>query len=681
MRHSRPSSDTTRVQKRYFARIRAAKHSASALSHASSSSVLGDGDLNNSRGKRKKTTIPTLDIILPRDGYTSNEVISKKRKIMDKSCVTATPLPSIQSSGNGKREGSELKTKKQLLLEKDDWVCTTLARPLVLKHQADVPRENKRAVAEGVTKPRALSLQEPFAISSDVHPAGRGREAREYNPTGYPSLERRSYLDTGDDGGRRFGGAFRNLSDGGYVQIGGSTQFEGRTATPQSIDERGSVARQMSDASEETMLFDLDSRQEGYGTPSRPPPSPAQLRPGSNGSGILRGGYQIAPIQDDSEDMGLYQDDPRWGGLGRGGHVANGFPSSPLAPYSQNFGGRARLTSNNRFLRENSGLAEDLIEEIEEVARNSDPSSPSTVLSTIYLRQDLATPSQISAPHIPNNYRKNLGYQTRSHGKHLARGLYRRQPSKNILSGLNHILQEEIEGTQNLSLIANISSSEISSAAGGDEGDSWMLGSNVSPQQEEELKNRPNVLVQDYDNDWETFLNNERLNKSKDMEQEGAKDDMQRYLDGVGIWEKQPRDSEEEQIEDQLNHNILEEHEDLYQHEHNFSPAINIQDGMLKQHSGYLPETRPRFLSEVGEEENGDAPRRDFVTGPLDKLGVQDPPQRASSSVGKPRTVDRYKESFSTENMNVREGSGRHFSFLFFPSKTPQNKVIAPTCC
>lgn len=539
-RHNRPSSDTTRLQKRYFAKVRAAQSSTHPVAHAGSSSVFGGEDSASGPRKRKRPPIPALDIIVPKNGDVSQGEGVKKRRLLETTHgVTSTPTSSVQSFGNMSRRGGRLRSKKQLLLEKDDWVCTALARPLVLKNQGDDSnRGRRRAEAPNVAKPLGLDLCEPFTAPAHPHRAVSAEsEKRVYIPPVYPSPERRAHLDTGDDSDIRPGRAFRNLSDGGYVQIGGSTQAGNRTATPHSLCRYGSTGREMSDISEETMLFDLDGRQE---TPSRPSAFTTVQMPRRVAGGIFGRDYQVPFARDGSEDMVYYPKDSRLKHIGQDGYGVNQFPSSPLAPYSQNIHSNGLLIPGNNFLACNQEPTDTLIGEIEKAVAEVDSTSSPGIQSTIHLGLEPVTPPPTRVQLLPagNGIWENSGYQEKRYSRRPTHDHYQvLESNRQNPFGLNRLLEEEAKSTQNLSLMAYASSPE--NPLDDEEGESWMLGSNISLGLYETREADTNIHPQEFDDDWGAFLRSSTPAGGVGVEQQKAEDDAQSYLDKLGIWEKQ----------------------------------------------------------------------------------------------------------------------------------------------
>lgn len=622
-RHNRPSSDTNRLQKRYFAKVRAAQSSIHSVAHAG---VLGAEDLANRPGKRKKPPIPAFDIIIPKDGDASQGAAAKKRKLLETINEFGASTPtSVQSFGNMGQGSGRLRSKKQLLLEKDDWVCTTLARPLVLKNQGDYPSGRRYGTAAKVAKPLGLDLCEPSPVQNHSHGVGSvENNQRACTPPVYPSPERRAHVDAGEDSDRRFGRAFQNLSDGGFVQIGGSTQAGNRTATPHSFVENGSIERELSDISEETMLFDLYGRQE---TPSRP-----TLR---MAGGIFGRDYQIPFVRDGSEDTFYYPRDPR---VGWGGDVDR-FPSSPLAPYSQNVQSQGVLIPRSGFLADNQEPADSLIGEIEKAVAGLDPRISPEIQPATRPGPGPVTPPPIRVPPAGKDIPRNLGYQGRKHSRYQTHNHYQvPESNRRNLFGLNSLLEEETKSTPNLSLMAYASSSESSPTNdNNEEGEDWMLGSNMSPGLYETRGANSNVHPRESD-DWEAFLNNSELAGGMDVGQEDVKDDAQSYLDQLGIWEKQSGDIGGQELVDSQYSDNEEECRDFYHQGEDVMPVDKITSTTEFPHSRDLPveTTGLRILS--GEDK--DASSGGFLEEPLEEsCGIKDNAPADSFGVNVEATV------------------------------------------
>lgn len=599
-RNNRSSSNTTRLQKRYFAKVRAAQASIP-FSHAGSPFDFGDEGASVG-GKRRGARIPDLDIIVPRGRNQLGEVL-KKRKLFgtpgelpliegSSQLRTATQTSCLQGSGDEK-QGNELKTKKQLLLEKDDWVCTTLSRPLVLKRTA--------------TR-RTGSSNHRETVQDPVGPGGAGPHALSF--TGYPSLERRSveYVDTEEGGSSRFGNrAFRNLSDGGYVQIGGSTQSE--------LNGKNPPGREMSHISEETMLFDLDGPQE-YGSPSRP--SPVRSIPTRDSNPFGRDHRIASPRVDLGKKEYYLGGYANWDPV-RHGAVKDGFPSSPLTPYSFNIND-LKLPPHRDYFSGESPEQLGLIEEIEEAAADVLSSSPSTILSTIHIRPE-SVPSPLlgtSLQPIDNTqgraeHQDKLRYR---YPTHVEKAIV--QPSRQKILDLKE-LEEEIEITQNPSLIAYASSG--SSSSNGDENDNWMLGSHLPPELCRGYETINSAPSAESPGNWGALFKTGIGDGDDSMEiRHGERRyDAEKYLEEVGIWEKHPGNIDEELVED---------HSDASESEDDIGPyeqADDIAQATRKPGTKETDDERAQntTLSNPfpcpGKKDEGE-PWRDFVIGPLNSF-------------------------------------------------------------
>lgn len=602
VRHSRPSSDIHRLQKRYFAKVRAAQSSIHSVTQAGPHSVLGASASASGHVKRKRLPIPALDIIVRKDGDASQGIATKRRKLLEVTdgVGTSTPASSVYSVGDAGRASGGLRSKKQLLLETDNWVCTTLARPLVLKKQADEPSGRRRTAEEKVAKPLGLDLCEPPIAPVRFHQARDAEsETTTHSAPIYLSPERQTYLNAGGDANRRVGRVFRNLSDGGYVQIGGSTQAGNRTATPRSFGERGSVQRGVSNISEETMLFDLDGRQERYETPPQPSPFSTQPIPRRRENEIFGNEYQAPYVQDGSEDTIYYPRDSRWGRVGRDRHVTDQFPSSPLAPYSQNIHNQGKLMYRDPFLAGSQEPADSLTGEIERAVADVDPNSPPTILPTIHLRPEPVTPpphSQIPPAGGDSEYQGRPYSRYLTYGRHQALA-----PTGLNFFGLNRLCEEGIEGTQNLSLMAYASSSGSAFGDDDEEGGSWMLGSNISPEPYEKYDDNTDVSLREPEDDWETFLRHDVLTGDGGVEHEETRDDAQSYLDQVGIWEKHSGDfGDQALVENQCSDNE-EEYRDFY--DQGVVSVISVSNTTAIPDPGELQAATPGLCLQPEEEE------------------------------------------------------------------------------
>ncbi|PWW76915.1 hypothetical protein C7212DRAFT_357529 [Tuber magnatum] len=117
------ASTTSRLQKRYFAKVRAAAQTFAAPS--------SQGNLPHAF-KRKRRTTPEFDIVVKK-ARTDYEETDRRG---------SSPLLHIDK-GAGKRGGMEMeedirKARRRLLLEREDWVCTTLSKPLILKSREEI---------------------------------------------------------------------------------------------------------------------------------------------------------------------------------------------------------------------------------------------------------------------------------------------------------------------------------------------------------------------------------------------------------------------------------------------------------------------------------------------------------------------------------------------------------------
>ncbi|KAL7268483.1 hypothetical protein RUND412_008888 [Rhizina undulata] len=187
-RHNNPASDITRLQKQYFAKVRTTLNSAIPPSSGFVEPVARDGNDDGAgrsreiltftreqiESKKRKLVIPDFDIITAKVkvdekcGRKHMDLQScglKKRKLLspvdeevsllEKSRHRRTTSPSISKNAlaKGKKtapsDGS--KTQKQLLLETDDWVCTSLSWPMKLRKKSTEPSAKPTPVASKVS--------------------------------------------------------------------------------------------------------------------------------------------------------------------------------------------------------------------------------------------------------------------------------------------------------------------------------------------------------------------------------------------------------------------------------------------------------------------------------------------------------------------------------------------------
>ncbi|CAZ84772.1 unnamed protein product [Tuber melanosporum] len=118
------ASTTSRLQKRYFAKVRAAAQTFVIPS--------SQGNLPHAF-KRKRRTIPEFDIIVKKARIDHGETAQKG----------ASQLLYIDNDPTGKRGGKGMeedirKERRRMLLEREDWVCTALSKPLFLKNREEM---------------------------------------------------------------------------------------------------------------------------------------------------------------------------------------------------------------------------------------------------------------------------------------------------------------------------------------------------------------------------------------------------------------------------------------------------------------------------------------------------------------------------------------------------------------
>lgn len=329
------TSTTSRLQKRYFAKVRAAAQTFTIPS--------SQGNLPPNVFKRRRQTTPEFDVVVKKARSDHEEAVRE----------VASPLLHIVKD-SGKKGGREVeedvrKARRRILLEREDWVCTTLSKPLVLKSKeemrklkANFHREVVETSSSGATSSEdesdeddenddstaLLNYGEQGAVSIP-HESRRRMVSREDTP------ELPEYPENDEDI---------------YIRIGGSTQ---RSATSEIDSTRATESASRSTevnptairgSSADTMLLDFDKHKPMF-----------QFQ-------------HITPTVSDMVERKRRE------------LRQSGYSSSPLARYSRQRGNRVPMPLDG-----GSGeVCEDdhLIKEVEQV---SSP-IPSSTSSTIILR-------------------------------------------------------------------------------------------------------------------------------------------------------------------------------------------------------------------------------------------------------------------------------------------------------
>lgn len=622
-RNGKPSSDTARIQKRYFAKVRA--KNSTPLAHAALSFAFA-GDGTSVSGGRRKARVPELDIILTRESQ-------KKRKAYD-TPHDLMPFGELveeadKSTENRTHRSSDIRTKKQRLLEKDSWVCTTLARPLVLKSKQSAVnvRPQERATPEILRNP------ELFLDPINKVGFGGGYEGRldEPNYSRYPSLERRSVNHVGNEHRGFSGGVLRNLSDGGFVQIGGeSTQFGGSNS-----EQRGLSGREMSDISEETMLFDIEGRPEEN--------SPPMILRDPN---LFGKKHDIENFRRLPEDIGFNLND--WN-ANRYTQTHGGYPSSPLAPYSQVpcEWGSSPPAPVNKFISTRQEKGRDIIEEIDEVAANKWTSSPFKVLPAKPV-QSQVMPSRLTQITHNDHAQESSRVKERTSREYLSNDRFTHRNN----NFLDRLIQDDVQQTQNQSLIAYASSG--SSSAGEDEGEEWMLGSNISPGSSQGGKVIGSIPTGEAQDGWETFLKDHAVNEEEDIVDEHQElnqlHEQEHSTEFDALEEHPERENLEEispQIADDECDGNIEGQENQSQ---DFIRMLNLEYTEASEVSlGDRPVKAPPPVSGGGEEENWG----EFLRSPQAQLGDNNSTQ-AKETVDQEVTIKKSGNTLPETNFRLK---------------------------
>ena len=330
------TSTTSRLQKRYFAKVRAAAQTFTIPS--------SQGNLPPNVFKRRRQTTPEFDIVVKKARLDHEEAVRD----------VAPPLLHIdkESGKKGEREVEEdiRKARRRMLLEREDWVCTTLSKPLVMKSKeemrklkANFHREVIETSSSGATSSEDESDDDDGNDDSSIlrnygeqeavsipHESRRRMVPREDTP------ELLEYLENDEDI---------------YIRIGGSTQ---RSATSAIDSTRATKSASRSTevnptairgSSADTMLLDFDKHKPMF-----------QFQ-------------HITPTVSDMVERKRRE------------LRQSGYSSSPLARYSRQRGNRVSMPLDG-----GSGVVDEddrLIKEVEQVS-SPIPSSPTS--STIILR-------------------------------------------------------------------------------------------------------------------------------------------------------------------------------------------------------------------------------------------------------------------------------------------------------
>ncbi|PUU82933.1 hypothetical protein B9Z19DRAFT_282805 [Tuber borchii] len=328
-------SSTSRLQKRYFAKVRAAAQTFTIPS--------SQGNHPPNVFKRRRQTTPEFDIVVKKARSDHGEAIRE----------AASPLLHIdKDSGKAGREVEEdiRKARRRMLLEREDWVCTTLSKPLVLK-----------------------SKEEMRKLKANFH-----WEIIETSSSGATSSEDES----DDDDGSGDSGILRNCSERGAASVPhesgrGIVPREGAPELPECPGDGEDIYIRIGGSTQRSATSAIDSTRTTESASRSTEINPTAIRGSSADTMLLdfdkhKPMFQFQHITPRVSDMVERK---------RREVRQSGYSSSPLARYSRQRGNRVPIP-----LDEGSGeVGEDdrLIQEVEQV---SSPIPSSSTYSTIILQ-------------------------------------------------------------------------------------------------------------------------------------------------------------------------------------------------------------------------------------------------------------------------------------------------------
>jgi len=334
------TSTASRLQKRYFAKVRAA-----AQTFAIPSSQGNPPNIF----KRKRQTTPEFDIIVKKARSDHGEVVRR----------SASPLLHIDKA-SGKKGGREVeedirKAKRRMLLEREDWVCTTLSKPLVLKSKEEMRKLKANLHSEVIeTSSSSFTSSEDEGDESEDGDSDDDEEyededdddsstLRNYGKQGVASIthENRRRMVQHEDTPEL---PEYPESDGDiYIRIGGSTQKSATSGTdPTSATESANRSTEINPtairgSSADTMLLDFDKHEPMFQfrhiTPAVSDMVERKRRE------VRRSGYSSSPLARYSRQRSNRVPMPLYGGPGEVGEddrlieeverVSSPIPSSP----------------------------------------------------------------------------------------------------------------------------------------------------------------------------------------------------------------------------------------------------------------------------------------------------------------------------------------------------------------
>ncbi|KAG0128393.1 hypothetical protein HOY82DRAFT_580121 [Tuber indicum] len=246
------ASTTSRLQKRYFAKVRA----------AAQTFVIPSSQGNLPRAfKRKRRTTPEFDIIVKKARIDHGETAQKG----------ASQLLYIDNDPTGKRGGKEIeedirKERRRMLLEREDWVCTALSKPLFLKSREEMRRlktnVHREATQTSSSGPTSSEEEEGDDYDDDDSSTLQNGD----NDRGTVSITRKDRRRVVSHEGTPELPEYPENEDI-YIRIGGSTQKSSTSTTnPTRSAERTSWSTGIDStvirgSSADTMLLDIDKHE------------------------------------------------------------------------------------------------------------------------------------------------------------------------------------------------------------------------------------------------------------------------------------------------------------------------------------------------------------------------------------------------------------------------------------
>ncbi|CUS07197.1 unnamed protein product [Tuber aestivum] len=329
------TATTSRLQKRYFAKVRAAAQTVAVPS--------SQGNLPHVF-KRKSRMTPEFDI-----------VVKKARTDHGGTTRRGSSPPLHIDRDSGKRGGKEMeenirRARRRILLEREDWVCTALSKPLVLKSREEMRKlkTNSHRDATETSSSGSTSSEEEEGDDDDDDDSSTLQNDGRQGAISIGHENRRRMIQRDDTPELP---EYPEHSEDIYIHIGGSTQRSSTTATnPTRSAESASRSTEIDSttirgSSVDTMLLDCYRHEPMF-----------QFR-------------HITPAVSDIVEQKRREVQQK------------GYSSSPLTRYSRRRGNRVPRPLDGELGEVSEG--DRLIEEVE---RASSPIPSNSVHSTIVVR-------------------------------------------------------------------------------------------------------------------------------------------------------------------------------------------------------------------------------------------------------------------------------------------------------